>query len=105
MVSAQSSQSQHRTGEMCFIKSQLVGIVTATFPWPGGWWGGGVVCGEGGEGERVGLLQGVSLSFRSEQRDFAVGKGGREEPSGAPPGGRTRNGEGWEGDGERATKT
>ena len=36
-----------------------------------------------------GLLQGVSLSFRSEQRDFAVRKGGREESSGAPPGGRT----------------
>lgn len=59
----------------------------------------------GREGERVGLLQGVSFSFRSEQRDFAVGKGGREEPSGAPPGGTTRNGEGGEGDGERATKT
>lgn len=42
---------------------------------------------------------------RSEQRDFAVGKGGSEESSGAPPGGRTRNGEGGEGDGERATKT
>ena len=35
MVSAQRSQSQHGTGEMCFIKSQPVGIVTATFPWPG----------------------------------------------------------------------
>ena len=48
---------------------------------------------------------GWSLSSRSEQRDFAVGKGRGEESGGAPPGGRTRNGKGGEGDGERATKT
>ena len=41
VLSAQRSQSQHGTGEMCFIKSQLVGIVTATFPWLGVGWGGG----------------------------------------------------------------
>lgn len=58
---------------MCFIKSQPVGIVTATFPWPGD------------------SCRGVSLSFRSEPRDFAVGKGGEREPSGVPPGGENRN--------------
>lgn len=41
VVSAQRSQSQHGTGEMCFIKSQLVGIVTPLSHGRGGGQGGG----------------------------------------------------------------
>ena len=74
---------------MRFARSQLAlaGIVTPAFPRPGG------------------LLQGGSLSLRSEQSVFREREGGREESIGASPGGRTRTGESGEGDGERAATT